>query len=229
MKKFLLTLAAFFCLLLIVIGVLLAAAKPNVDVPLEIAKGLISLAVATLIIGGLSYILSERARKQTQQAEIERLLVDALRDLKAAYEKIRVAQFRLIVDPSPIKLTEQIEVFVEARTRLQHVRFERLVRDDKEVYDSISRMISYIRILGEEYAKNFTTVSHACIAFERDTQCYPRGETDSAPSVQKLDMKRFPYLRGFLEQFPESEFEQGYAKARSWMENKLSALHAALQ
>ena len=90
-------------------------------------------------------------------------------------------------------------------------------------------MISYIRILGEEYAKNFTTVSHACIAFERDTQRYLHGETDSAPSVQKLDMKRFPYLRGFLEQFPESEFEQGYAKARSWMENKLSALHAALQ
>jgi len=72
MWKIITAVASFFCLMIIAIGILLANAKRGTDVPLEIAKGLISLEVAILITGVLSYFLSERVRKQAEKAEKDR-------------------------------------------------------------------------------------------------------------------------------------------------------------
>lgn len=118
--------------MIIVIGILLANAKRGTDVPLEIAKGLISLEVAILITGVLSYFLSERVRKQAEKAEEdrevqakraeeERLLVSALQDLKSAYSKVQVVQFRLRAERSPMRLSEQIPALIEPRAQLQHL------------------------------------------------------------------------------------------------------------
>jgi hypothetical protein len=88
-----------FCVVVVVIAILLSRAGPGIDVPPEVAKGLISLAVALLITGALSYILSERSRMQADRAEQERLLVSALQELKSAHEKVQIVQFWLSSGP----------------------------------------------------------------------------------------------------------------------------------
>jgi hypothetical protein len=61
-----------FCLVGIATGFLFGYSKSGTDVPLELAKGLISLEGLIIITGGLSFILSERTRKQDEQAEKDR-------------------------------------------------------------------------------------------------------------------------------------------------------------
>jgi hypothetical protein len=146
-----------FCVVVVVIAILLSRAGPGIDVPLEVAKGLIPLAVALLITGALSYILSEQSRMQADRAEQERLLVSALQELKSAHEKVQIVQFWLKADTSPIQLREQIEVLIEVRAPTAHVRHERIIREDIEDYGPIKLMSNYIRTL--DWARNMRGTS----------------------------------------------------------------------
>jgi hypothetical protein len=212
------------------IWIAFARAKPGTDVPLEIAKGLITLAVALLITGLLSFFLAERARNRTERADMERMLVGALQDLKSAHERVQIVQFRLLAEPSPMRLREQFEELLEIRAQLQHIRHERLIRDHPDAYWPIKRMANYIRSLGGEYASNLPAITHDCIAFERDTQSYLRGTLADPPTAPKLDLdsSSFRTLKTLVDndKFKESQFRQGYREARSWIEDKLSRLRA---
>ncbi len=199
MQKVIWPLFGLFCLVVIGIGVVLAEAKSSVDVPLEVAKGLISLAVAILITGALSYVLSERTRRQTEEGETERLLVGALQDLKEAHERVQVVQFRLNADHSPMNLTEQIEVLIEVRATLQRLRHERLIRDDPNVFGQVKRMTDFIRAVGEEYARNLPVVSRLSISFNRDMQLYLAGKAASPPSVPTLNTDQFTTPNALLD------------------------------
>jgi hypothetical protein len=103
------------------------AVRPDVDVPLEIAKGLITLAVAVLVTGVLSFILAERNRELALHEERVRVLAAARQDFKAAYEQVHTARFFLKVHPSAKTLDEQISTLNGARERLQRVQRERRV------------------------------------------------------------------------------------------------------
>ncbi|MEV6648896.1 hypothetical protein [Amycolatopsis sp. NPDC051371] len=226
MRKILSVLVPIFMGVLTFIGVLFTAASSNVDVPLEVAKGLINLAIAILVTGGLSYFLSDRARKQAEVTEVGRLLVGVMQDLKSAHETVQVVQFRLNADCSPMRLREQIEVLIEVRANLQRLRHERLIRDDVGAYGEIKRMTNYIRALAEEYAANLPTTSELITTFERDTQQYLQSKTDHPPAMPKLEMQQFKELQNLLndERFRNGQFYAGYMRARLWIENKLSQL-----
>jgi len=122
-----------------------------------------------------------------------------------------------------MRLREQILALIEPRAQLQHLRHERIIRDDENAVMSIKKMTKYINTLGVEYAKNLPTVTHDCLAFEREMRSYLRGDTDDAPSAPILYMEAFPNLEEFLgEQFKYSQFQEGYDQAKSWIEERLS-------
>jgi len=112
MKRVLVTLGVLLGLLLLLIAGLLTAVRPNVDVALEIVKGLITLAVAVLVTGVLSFILAERNRELGLHEERVRVLAAARQDFKAAYEQVHTARFFLKVHPSAKTLDEQISILM---------------------------------------------------------------------------------------------------------------------
>jgi hypothetical protein len=213
-----------FCLVGIATGFLLAYSKSGTDVPLELAKGLISLEGLIIITGGLSFILSERTRKQDEQAEKDReaqaeqaekdrearaeraekekLLVSVRQDLKSANEKVQLVKSRLRADPSPMRLREQIEVLIEVRAQLQDLRYEQVIKNDDCGYEPIKKMAEYLRALGEEYATNLREITRECLAFERNMRRYLRGETDDSPSAPplSLNMETYSMLKVFLDE-----------------------------
>lgn len=213
-----------FCLVGIATGFLLAYSKSGTDVPLELAKGLISLEGLIIITGGLSFILSERTRKQDEQAEKDReaqaeqaekdrearaeraekekLLVTVRQDLKSANEKVQLARSRLGADPSPMRLREQIEVLIEVRAQLQDLRYEQVIKKDDYGYEQIKKMAEYLGALGKEYATNLREITRECLAFERDMRRYLRGETDDSPSAPPLNLnvETYSMLKVFLDE-----------------------------
>ena len=117
-------------------------------------------------------------------------------------------------------------MLIEVRARLQHIRHERIIREDIEDYGPIKLMSNYIRTLGEEYARNFDGISRSCTAFEKEIHTYLRSEDALPPPRPTIDMSRCPALEAFLEedQFRTSDFRTGYDAARSRIEAKLAAL-----
>ncbi len=222
-RKVLAVLGLLVALLIVAITALLAAAKPAADVPLELAKGLLTLVVALLVTGGLGYVLSERRRADDKRAGDERLLVGAFQDLKAAHEQVQVVHLRLRTDRSLIQLREQMDVMIEVRARLQRLRHDLPIRDDSGMVDEIKRMTNYLRELAQEYADHFPHVESVCLSWEVDYQRMLRSE-EVVPRRPVLDGNQFPKATMFIDEFVTSEFHEGYRAARLKMEEKLSSL-----
>ncbi|GAB2566985.1 hypothetical protein Aab01nite_45540 [Paractinoplanes abujensis] len=66
---------------------LLNSAADTVDVPMEIAKWLMNLAVAVVITGGLTVEINKRNLDRSKRDERTAALTQALQEVKAAYEE----------------------------------------------------------------------------------------------------------------------------------------------
>ena len=122
MIKVLAALSAIFVALAVILGALLASAQTSIDVPLEIAKAVLTLMTAVLITGVLSFVLSDRNARRARLEDRERVLTSALQNLKAGYERVQVARFYLTASRTASMLQEQISKVSESRTLLHLVQ-----------------------------------------------------------------------------------------------------------
>jgi hypothetical protein len=224
MKRVLVGLSALLGVLLILIAGLLTAVRPGVDVPLEIAKGLITLAVAVAVTGVLSFLLGERNRELGEHEERVRVLTAARQDFKTAFEQVQVARFFLGVHPTAKTLHEQMSTLIGARAYLQRVQRERYIRDDQLVDDAIQDMLDYLRAISREYGANYRYITYERLAEEAEHKQLLEGQAIELKDRSLLPDHRFMMLAAFLsdDQFRSSDFAKGYRDVRRWLEKQLA-------
>jgi hypothetical protein len=223
-KRVLVALGVLLGILLLLIAGLLTAVRPDVDVPLEIAKGLITLAVAVLVTGVLSFVLAERNRELALHEERARVLTTALQDFKAAYEQVHMARFFLKVHPSAKRLDEQISSLNGARERLQRIQRERFVREDQRINGTIQGMLDYLKVLTGEYGRNYLHITHEKLAEEAEHKKIQSGDDIELKERSLLSDPRFAALAAFIsdEQYRSSDFAKGYQVIKVWLDEELS-------
>jgi exonuclease VII large subunit len=224
MKRILVALGVLLVLLLFLIAGLLTAVRPDVDVPLEIAKGLITLAVAVLVTGVLSFILAERNRELALHEERVRVLAAARQDFKAAYEQVHTARFFLKVHPSAKTLDEQISTLNDARERLQRVQRERFIRENQQTDGAIQGMLDYLRSLTGEYGENYLYLTCEKLAEEAEHKKILNGDDIELKERSLLSDPRFAALAAFVadQQYRSSNFAKGYQVVKVWLDRELS-------
>jgi hypothetical protein len=222
--KVLVALGVLLGLLLLLIAGLLTAVRPDVDVPLEIVKGLITLAVAVLVTGVLSFILAERNRELALNEERVRVLAAARQDFKAAYEQVHTARFFLKVHPSAKTLGEQISTLNGARERLQRVQRERFIRENQTTDVTIQGMLDYLRGLTGEYGNNYLHLTYEKLAEEAEHKKILNGDDIELTKRSLLPDPRFAMLAAFVsdQQYRSSDFASGYQLVKVWLDGELS-------
>jgi hypothetical protein len=223
MNRVLAALGVLFGLLLLLIAGLFNAAQPSVDVPLEVAKGLITLAAAVLVTGVLSFVLSERNRELARQEERVRVLAAARQDFKAAYEQAHTVRFLLAVHPSAKTLDEQSSELMRARERLQRVQRERFIRENTATDSAIQAMLDYLKEILREYGTNYLLVTYEKLAEEAEHRRVVDGENIRLKDRSLLSDPRFAALAAFIsdDEYELSSFAKGYQDVKEWLEEEL--------
>jgi hypothetical protein len=224
MTRVLVWLGVFLGLLLLLIAGLLTAVEPDVDVPFEIARGLITLAVAVLVTGVLSFVLAERNRELAQHEERVRVLVAARQDFKTAYGQVHVARFFLGAHPSAKTLDEQIGTVTGARERFQHVQRERSIGENKHIEAKIQDMLNYLKGLTGEYRENFLYITQERLVEEAEQKQILEGHDPELKDRSLLPDPRFAHLAAFVseEQYRSSDLFKRYNEVKKWLEKELS-------
>jgi hypothetical protein len=217
---------SLFVLLAVFIIILLLQAR-DANIPLEVAKGLINLAVALLITGALSFFvtkfLADRAREQAQLDERVRVLTTALQDFKGGYEQASITRFFLSASPSAKSLEERMTGLAEARARLQRVQRERFLRENKPINGTIQRMLNYLSSLGNEYRQHYSLIAMEALAEEATRQKALKDCTTNVEIKPVLPDSRFPCFSAFLseDEWDNSTFKESYRKVKTWLEAEL--------
>ncbi len=148
-------------------GVLLSQSKA--DVPGEWGKALVTLFVAILISGLLTFILSdysriqqqqaaERSQIQQQQAADRERTLNWLRMLVEANSHLIAARAILGAHKSVETYGDQVRYMVKAREDLLALK-EDLEATMHEVADYLEKMLDYMDRLGVEYRRNYFRMS----------------------------------------------------------------------
>ncbi len=159
-------------------GVLLSQSKA--DVPGEWGRALVTLFVAILISGLLTFILSdysqrqqqkadersrdqqqeadERSRDQRQQAADRERTLNWLRVLVGSNGRLQAARAILDAHKSAKTYSNQVRDMVEVREDLRTLK-EDLEAAMPEVADDLGKMHEYIDALGAEYSTNYSIMS----------------------------------------------------------------------
>jgi hypothetical protein len=229
-RAVLVVLSGILVLIVALIVGLLAAARPGTtDVPLEVAKGLINLAVAIVVTGALSFLLAtllaKQAREQAQHDDRMRTLTAASQDFKAGAEQAFIVRFLISTNPSAKTLTEQLTSLVEARARLQRVQREPFLRDDPHVNREIKRMLRCLDDLGIEYRSQYPYIAREALAEEAAREAVLRGDKENAELRSLLPDPRFPKLAEFIldEGGSLRAFQESYDYVKNWLEQQLNS------
>lgn len=199
--------------LIALIGVFLW--QSNQDVSFEIAKGLMSLTIALIVTGLLSFIITERARRRAKEDDDVQVLVGALQDLKAAFEKVAVARFFLASHPTALGFEQQMPAIAEARQRLQKAQRERLILGT-DLGKEFQRMLDYLSHVGEEYLKNYDDILVASLR--------EQGQRDKIKSGERTAMLDAPRLTDKPDIYPcLTEFTRD-----KWTDTKFHAIYSVL-
>lgn len=227
----LIVLGGVLVLLILIIARLLDASQlSGTDVPLEVAKGLINLAVAIVVTGALSFLfaslLAKQNREQSQHDERIRIITAASQDLKAGFERASLARFILSAHPSAKRLTEQLRSLAEARALLQRVQRERFLRDDPSVDRAIQRMLNYLTDLGMEYKEHYEYIASEALAEEADREKVLQGKEERAKPRSLVPDPRFPKLAAFISdaEGPSNTFQEAYDYVKDWLELQLKSV-----
>jgi hypothetical protein len=225
-NKVVVGLGVLLVVLLLFIAGLLTAVRPSVDIPFEIAKGLITLTIAVSVTGLLSFLIGERNRELAAHEERVRVLTAARQHLKSAVELVRVVQFFLDAHPFPKTFHEQIGRLIEARGRLQFVQRERYIHG-QDVDDWIQCMIDYLEGISNEYAQNFSYITRERLDEEAEQKQILEGH-DISPKPRSLRGNQdFTNLEAFLSlgdppgERESSPFWQRYRDIQDWFEKQL--------
>lgn len=213
----------------------------------EAAKAILTLIVALLITGILSFVLAQRAARQArdeaeraaqrardeaeraaQQARDDdeaRVLIGALQELKAGYERIQVARFHLSAQPTASALLKHISAISEARSQLHRVQRERFVLDT-DVDNAVQLMLNYLTELANEYKANYQWITESALTEERFRKQVVEGSREHLGPVGVLDPARFELFTEFMDdaRWRGGEFHRAYRQAKGLLQQWLDRL-----
>lgn len=170
-------------------GVLLGHAGGSVDVSFEIAKGLISLIVAIIVTGFVTFLLNRHSQERARRDERVKTLTGALQELKPAYEEGSQTRFMLGTSPTPETFMDQIPAIGRARARLQRVQRERFIHDT-QVETLAQAMLDYLSRLGQEYRDNHPDILRDALLEEAACNAVRSG-TATEPNLVHLDETKY--------------------------------------
>jgi hypothetical protein len=137
------------------VGYVLLNSAHNVNVPAEVGKWLLTLAVALVVTGALSMVVHQidvwRSRREAWHT--------VLNDLVAANQKVVVARVRLDALQSAGAYQEQLAEVTGARVELRRISALDFVTRDRSLRDQISAMRKYVDLLGMEYEAGYLRVA----------------------------------------------------------------------
>jgi hypothetical protein len=198
MWRFLIPLAALIVALVILTWMLLRQSTAA-NMALEVAKGLISLTIALIVTGFLSFAISERSRRQAKDDDLAKVYVGALQDLKVAFEKVSYSRYFLIAHTTALTFEQQIPAIAEARQRLQKVQRERYILGSPLERD-FQTMLDYLSDLAREYRDNYDVILIESLRESAQRERIKRGEV-AATTLEVCDLSNetdiFPCLSEF--------------------------------
>jgi hypothetical protein len=225
MRTVLMVVGGLLVALVVTVALLISAADPATDVPLELAKALINLIVAILITGVLSYVLTQRAAHRARLDDEAQVLAGALRNLKAGYEQVQLARFYLSAHRTGAAFAEQITRLTDARSFLHIVQRERFVMDT-DVDDDVQSMLNYVMALANEYRMNYRRIAESALIEERARSRFLDGADSALVELPTLSSAEFPRVDSFIdqEQWTDGEFQQSYKHAKQVLYARLDRI-----
>jgi hypothetical protein len=224
MAKLLAGLGIALVVLVVALAWLLSLVDPAVDVPLELAKAVLTLIIAVMVTGVLSAVLSNRGARQAALDERARVLTSALQELKAGYERVQVARFYLAAHRTGEMFRDQIDALTDARARLHKVQRERYVLGT-DVDRQAQRMLNYLTAITDEYKTNFVRVAEDALQEERARERAKQQEVIGLTDIAELSPAIFPRLTEFVDDslWGAGAFNQNYRLAKrqlqAWLDD----------
>jgi hypothetical protein len=208
------SLAVLLAVLVTAVGVLLGRAGGTVDISFEIAKGLISLIVAIIVTGFVTFLLNRHSQDRARREERVKTLTGALQELKAAYEEVNQTRFLLGTSPTPKTFMEQIPAIGRARARLQRVQRERFILDT-QVEALAQSMLDYLSRLGQEYRDNHPDVLRDALLEEAAYNSVRSGKATDLNLVS-LDKTKYPVVFALTDHdsWRADDFHTSYRNAK---------------
>jgi hypothetical protein len=230
-------------LLLLVFGELvgIGAAFWTRDANPELSK-LFATAAMTLLFGSLlggvvTLLIADFDRRRVQRAAQLDFIANVLTDLKGVHDQVDRGRTLIKAHRSAKTYGEEMRTFIEARVKLQNV--ERALRTDDRrgpilrVRDKVLRMEGYLRVLLDEYEREYKAVSLAQSIFEAQLKralegLPPRDDSlDGLPSNAPWEaLEHLPQLADFLLPLPARERRSG-ENASAYVQSFLGPLDAA--
>jgi len=222
-KRVLGSLAILLAALMVTVGVLFTRAKSTVDVPLELAKGLISLIVAIIVTGFVTFMLNRYSQERARRDERVMTLTAAFQELKAAYEEVSQSRFLLGTSPTAKTLSEQIPAIGRARARLQRVQRERFILGT-EVEILAQLMLNYLSRLGQEYRDNHPDVVRDALLEEAKYESVRSGHATEL-NVPRLAEANYPLVFTLIDHdsWQSGDFDVSYQKAKKVLQEWIAS------
>ncbi|WP_284746121.1 hypothetical protein [Amycolatopsis sp. RTGN1] len=235
MRKFIIGLISLVVVLLVLVGIFLAHARPETDIPLEVAKVGMNLTVAVLITGVLSVLVGRRAEERARaekeasertarEEERASALAGALRELKAGYERVQVARFYLRARTTGKTFGEQIEAFSDARAHLHRVQRERFVLGT-DVEKCVQRMLDYLNGVLDEYRHNYSRITSYALDEERVRQRILNGADADLSAFPSLPAEEFVAVARIVvdeDGWKETAFHRNYHDAKHQLLDRMA-------
>jgi hypothetical protein len=208
------SLAVLLAVLVAAAGLLLGRAGGTVDVPFEIARGLISLIVAIMVTGFVTFLLNRHSQERARRDEQVKTLTGALQELKAAYEEVNQTRFLLGTAPTAKTFMDQVPAIGRARARLQRVQRERFILGTP-VETLAQAMLDYLSRLGQEYRDNHPDVLRDALLEEAACNAVRSG-TATELNLVHLDEKRYPAVFALIDHdgWRAGDFDVSYQSAK---------------
>jgi NhaP-type Na+/H+ or K+/H+ antiporter len=201
--------------LIIALILLIPRIPPGADLALELWKALLTLIVAILTTGFLSFLLAQYNAAQARRDEYARVLTGALQQLKSGYERVQVARFFIAAHRTGKTLSEQIPAISEARSWLHKVQRERFIIGTT-IDEDVQSMLDYLTAITNEYKGNYLKVLEARLLEERaQKKLLDEGASDLS-AITELPVEHFPILAGMVDDkaWTKDAFQKSYSSAK---------------
>ena len=222
MMRVLGSLAVLLAVLIAATGVLLGHADDSVDVSFEIARGLISLIVAVIVTGFVTFLLNRQSQDRARRDERVKTLTGTLQELKAAYEEVSQTRFLLATNPTPKTFIDQIPAIGRARARLQRVQRERFILNT-QVDVAAQSMLDYLSRLGQEYRDNHPDIRRDALLEESACDAVRSGTTTEL-KMTHLDRTKYPVVFALTDHdsWTAGQFQTSYQEAKRLIQKWIS-------
>jgi len=221
---------------IIAAGILLRSARPEADLALEVGKLLIIVAGNITVGGFLSLLvfgqLAERDRENDLGHQRAESLANAQQELKAGFDRVQVARYLLLAEPTAATLVKELPRLFSARESLQRAERERfIVVQHASVRPAIQRMLESLTAVVDEYVKNAAALRAEAIRCERAVELFKADDRRELNLPLLTGDPRLPNLNAFMsgdtrpaageQRYVHAEFLTNYQMAKNEIETAL--------